>query len=180
MPCICPPTSRDCSYDNEWIWLIHTGTNWDQGCRAVHTATEPRPFALKKSNHCSLESNCLLASHTGPKRGPGRPSNAELLKRFAMSHRQPEPDQAAGWPEPGPKPGAGRGRGRGRGHGRGRPPSAAGSKVRVSGHDTCCPTSGSALSAQKRGLHFRHGVYQASPLTIASSQKCIRECHASH
>ena len=65
----------------------------------------------------------------GPKRKPGRPSNAELLHRFANSHRQPEPGAGATPPpQLGSSSGSGLGRGRGRGRGQGdssgRPPSA--------------------------------------------------------
>ena len=67
----------------------------------------------------------------GPKRKPGRPSNAELLERFANSHRQPEPGAGATPPAQhgsssgsGGRRGRGRERGRGRGDSNGRPPSA--------------------------------------------------------
>lgn len=60
----------------------------------------------------------------GPKRRPGRPSNAELLQRFATSHRPAEPGSEDSLREQSATPSARRGRGRGRGRSRGRPSSA--------------------------------------------------------
>lgn len=66
----------------------------------------------------------VCTASAGPKRRPGRPSNAELLQRFATSHRPAEPGSEDSPREQSTTPSARRGRGRGRGRSRGLPPSA--------------------------------------------------------
>lgn len=87
----------------------------------------------------------------GPRRKPGRPSNSELLARFANSHRAagspllPEPELG-----PGPRGGRGRGRRGRRGGRRGGPGSRGGrslSRLRAASRPGARAPSGT------RGLH---------------------------